>query len=100
MKYDAYIDNNNLILKPRFQSPLTIPTKDISEFTIDKNIYGSSFVVPINGKPLLLHSTYKKTKGNIVIGLKNGIKKEIYKRKFKKVITKYEYIRVKNIDDV
>ena len=100
MKYDAYIKNNNLVLKPQFHESINIPINNISEFTIDKTSSGSTFGGMINGKPFFLHHTYKKTKGNLVIGLKNGITKEIYKRNFKKVISKYEFIRVKNIDDV
>ncbi|MBO7085946.1 MAG: hypothetical protein J6W25_02415 [Bacilli bacterium] len=100
MKYDAYINNNKLVLEPKRGKPVVIPLVDISEFTIDKTIAGTNVVSSVNGTTYILPLTYKHPKGNIVIGLKNGVKKEVYRHNYKKVVTCYDYIKIKGITDV
>ena len=77
-----------------------IPLNEIGEFTIDKTIISSGFDVIPGKVPFVTRRLLKNPRGNIVIGLKQGNEKTILKKRYKKMITKYKYVRIKNVNKV
>ena len=100
MKYKVYIEGGYLVFKPRFHQETRIPFKDISEFVIEKSWAFKRSLVVINGISLFYQKELPEIAGTIVIGMERGLEKTIQKRCYRKVITTYPWVKIKDIDDV
>ena len=100
MKYKVYIENENLCFEYKHKNVIQIPVNEISEFTISK-VYGQ-VTIPIKiGKSFFLHTKQlPNERGIIIIGYKDGIERTIEKSKYRKVISKYPFSIIKNVEDI
>ena len=100
MKYTVTIENNQLIFLPKRGNGVSFDVNDISCFMVS-NVHTDSHVpIFINGRPFFLEIKNPVTYGSIIIGFKGYLSKEIQKPKYKEVINKYTYFKIKHIHNV
>ena len=99
MKYEVYINDEYLCFKYKHRI-IQITLNEISEFTISK-VYGQ-VTIPIKvGKAFFLHTKQlPNERGIIILGSKEGFERTIQKNKYRKVISKYPYFIIKNVEDI
>ena len=100
MYYKIIKTDKEIIFQDIYNKEIKIRYDDISEFVIDKSIAYKTIPIFIMGRPSFMIKELKDIKGDIVIGLKKGLETTTYKKRYKKIVTEYEYVRIKHIDDV
>ena len=100
MKYEVYIDKDNLIFEPKHGKPIAFEFKEISNFTIIKVNNDALVPTMIGGKPYFLTKKNPTLSGTIVIAFNDYYEKEIQKKNYKKIISIYPYFKIKHVNNV
>lgn len=91
---------NTIIFKRKIFKSIVIPIALIKSFTIDK-VWGTKYVpMFINGIPMMFSHKTRHINGDLIIGLDKCVKTIISKKKYDKIILKYDFIKIKNVEDV
>lgn len=100
MKYKVYIEDEYLMFENKRGNRIAFPFNEILNFTIIN--VGSDALAPtmLNGKPFFLIKKDPTLKGTILFALDTYNEKEIQKKNYKKIIRKYNYLKMKNVDNV
>lgn len=91
---------NTIIFERKILKSIVIPIDLIKSFTIDK-VWGTKCLpMFINGIPMIFNHKSRHIKGNLIIGLDKYVRTIITKKDYDKIILKYDYIKIKNVEDV